>query len=302
MAAMKRLTATAAITILLLAGCASEPSTPDGEVAQNEPESSTKKQEKRDDEKKKRGKRANGGESPEEASADGKRSKGAGAGEDRDEGDSTPDASDSGSAATYPAAGSYSFAQEGHEEFCDRAGRCQKEKLPARMPVDISYEERSSSSAVVITDQQASGSRRMRTWTRFESGGADITKVYVEFEYSGFRIERTYVPQPAVDALRFPLTAGESWSGEWKASTSGSYRVEVGRARELQIGGRTVRAFPVDTVTEFSGDFEGKSRIVAFIDPETKSIVAADGVLNITSQFGRYSTVFETKLVSGPGY
>ena len=301
---MTRLMAvTAALMVLLLGSCASEPEpgADDGNTATAESGQSDSKDEKKDRKKKQRGP---GGDSREKASEDGDRSPGAG-GKDRTEGGSPKERSgnpSNGETSPYPAAGTYTFSQSGYEEFCDSAGRCEKEDLPARQPVEVSFDERSESSAVIVTDQEASGSRRARTWTRFTPEGAHITKVYIEFEYSGFRFERTYVPQPPVEAMRFPLTAGEKWSGQWKASTSGSYTVEIGRPRRLQIGGKTVTAYPVDTVTEFRGDFEGKSRLVAYIDEETKSIVATNGALNVTSQFGRYSTVFDTKLASGPGY
>ena len=303
---MKRLIAALA-ALFLLASCAAGDSVDDPPdqtfVEPGETADGDKGDDRKDGSDKKKGKEKGpgGGKSSEEGSTGGGDSEGSGSG-GGNEGDSTPDESDNGSDLAYPAAGTYTFTQEGYEEFCDQAGRCDKEDLPARLSIDVSYEKRSGSSALAVSDQEGSGSRHTRTWTRFTSAGAHVTKVYVEFDYSGFRFERTYVPQPAVEALRFPLTAGESWSGRWEASTSGSYSADVGRPRSIEIGGKTVRVFPVDTVTEFRGDFNGKSRLVAYIDSETNAIVATDGVLNVTSNFGRYSTLFETELESGPGY
>lgn len=240
-------------------------------------------------------------ESPEEASAGVGAAEGGSDDEDRDEGVSANRGSGSRGSSAYPTAGTYTFAQSGYEEFCDSAGRCDKENLPSRQPTKLSYDQRTDDSAVVVMEQQA-GSRVARSWTRFTPSGAHITKLYVRMVYSGFRFERTYIPQPPVEAFRFPFQEGEAWSGRWKAQTSGTYSVRIGAPREIEIGGRTVTAFPVDTTTTFTGDFEGRSRITAFVDPRTKSVVASDGALNVTSQFGRYSTVFETKLLGGPGY
>lgn len=300
------------VSVLLLTACASG-ETPDapGPDALVDRETNSAKKEGAGDKSGAQKRRTPSGEDPGGASADA----GGGAGdsgvEDRDGGTSTDRGSGaragSGSGGTgggspYPAPGNYRFAQSGYEEFCDSAGRCDKEDLPSRQPVKLSYERRTNDSAVVVTEQEASDSRMARSWTKFTRSGAHITKMYVRFVYSGFRFERTYVPKPPVEAVRFPLTEGESWSGRWKASTSGSYSVRVGAPRRVEVGGRSVAAYPVDTTTKFRGDFEGRSRITAYIDAHSKSIVATDGVLNVTSQFGRYTTVFETRLVTGPGY
>jgi hypothetical protein len=309
---MKRIAPILLTTLLLVTGCASgEPEGVDDTVtiAEDEKDDAAKDGKgSANGDKKKDGKRGpdkqrkRSDESPEEASADGNGTGGGGAGEDRDEGVSANRGSGStNSTQPYPAAGTYTFAQSGYEEFCDSAGRCDKENLPSRQPTKLSYDQRTDDSAVVVMEQQA-GSRVARSWTRFTPSGAHITKLYVRMVYSGFRFERTYVPQPPVEAFRFPFQEGEAWSGRWKAQTSGTYSVRIGAPREIEIGGRTVTAYPVDTTTTFTGDFEGRSRITALVDPRTKSVVASDGALNVTSQFGRYSTVFETKLLGGPGY
>ena len=311
---MKRITPLLLAAALVLTACASGNQPTDDLGAAPERSHSS------DGGRKGKGKqRKPGGEDPRGASADGKATGGGNAGEDRDGGTSTNGGSgtrgtgsDGGTSAArgsgtrdqgaYPAAGTYTFAQSGYEEFCDSAGRCDRSKLPSRQPVKLSYEDRSGSSAVLVTEQKASDARVARTWTRFTPSGAHITKVYVQMEYSGFRFERTYVPEPAVEAMRFPYTAGEGWSGRWQASTSGSYSVKVGAATKTEVGGSGVTAYRIDTSTEFRGDFQGKSRVTAYYDVDTKALIAAEGVLNVTSQFGRYSTAFDTDLLSGPGY
>ena len=312
---MRKVAGALLAVLLLMSACASEGEAPPAGPGGNEPpgfdsEANNDKDKSKNktgsDKKQRKGsgskERTNGDEATGGASAGSNDAEGGEGSKDRDEGGSTNGGSGTQGPSPYPAAGSYSFAQSGYEEFCDSAGRCDKEQLPARQPMKLSYESRSGSSAVVVSEQEASGSRVARTWTKFTPSGAHITKLYVRFVYSGFRFERTYVPEPAVESLRFPFTAGERWSGKWKASTSGSYSVRVGSRSPMTVGGRTITVYPVDTTTEFRGDFEGKSTITTYFDADTKAVVAADGVLNVTSQFGRYTTVFETKLASGPGY
>jgi hypothetical protein len=306
---MKRIAPILLTLALLVAGCAGEtvPSEESARTSQAEaPGSQVGKDSKKNEKPRDKGKpdkkqRERGGEDPGGASAGVGAAEGGSDDEDRDGGTSTNRGSGTQESRPYPVSGTYTFAQSGYEEFCDSAGRCDKEDLPSRQPTKLTYEQRTDDSAVVVMEQSA-GSRMARTWTRFTPTGANITKLYVRMVYSGFRFEQTYVPRPPVEAFRFPLEEGAAWSGRWKAQTSGSYSVRVGAPRQLEIGGRTVTAYPVDTTTNFTGDFEGRSRITALVDPRTKSIVASDGALNVTSQFGRYSTVFETKLLGGPGY
>lgn len=307
---MRRTAALLLATALLLAGCASEGQQVDdlgasGVAVENDSASDKAKESKGKDSRKKdkpgSKERQRSGEDPGGASAGAGDAEGDDGTEDRDGGTSTTRGSGT-RRPSFPAAGTYTFAQSGYEEFCDPAGRCDRNKLPSRQPVKLTYESRSGSSVTLVTEQKASDSRVARTWTRFTPSGAHITKVYVLMEYSGFRFERTYVPEPAVESMRFPFTGGEAWSGRWQASTSGSYSVKVGGATKTEVGGRGVTAYRIDTSTEFRGDFQGKSSVTAYYDVDTKALIAAEGVLNVTSQFGRYSTAFDTNLLSGPGY
>ncbi|MDQ3941319.1 MAG: hypothetical protein M3238_08215 [Actinomycetota bacterium] len=208
---------------------------------------------------------------------------------------------DDRSSALFPAAGSYAYSQSGYEEFC-QAATCDRQDLPARQPVAVSHAATGPDSGVVVTEIEASDNRLLRTRTRYDRAHALVTKVYVRFAYEGFTFEETYTPKPPVDSLRFPLRRGAAWSGSWRDSTSGDYRVEVFAPSSVDVGGRSVRAFRVQTFTAFRGQFSGRSKIDTWIDPATKAIVRTRGVLNVTSAFGRYSTSFATRLRSGPDY
>ena len=206
----------------------------------------------------------------------------------------------SGGAALFPASGRYVYSQNGYEEFC--AATCDRQKLPARQPVTSTIADRSAGSASVVTEMRSSGARLTRTTTRYSRASADITEVYIKFSYGGYAFNQTYRPQPAVESLRFPMTGGDSWSGSWKGSVSGDYRVSVAGNEAVTAGGRSVSAMKLQTRTHFRGDFEGTANATVWIDPRTKAIVKTAGNLAVDSNFGSYSTAFSTALVSGPGY
>lgn len=208
---------------------------------------------------------------------------------------------ESDGAAAYPAAGSYVFSQRGTEQFCDTSGNCDEDPLPHRQPTSVSYTSRSDDSAVVVSEVRA-GRRVARTTAHFGPGNVVVTELYVRLDYGGISFERTYTPEPPVEAYRFPFRPGASWSGSWRDDTSGKYSVSVGDKRTITVGGRSVSAYPVRMRMELSGDFDGKSDATTWVDPRTRSIVATSGALNVSSAFGRYSTVFRTTLIEGPGY
>ena len=205
-----------------------------------------------------------------------------------------------GGVALFPASGRYVYSQNGYEEFC--AATCDRQKLPARQPVTSAVADRSSGSALVVTEMRSSGSRLTRTTTRYSRASADITEVYVKFSYGGYEFNQTYRPQPAVESLRFPIVGGDSWSGSWKGAVSGDYQVSVAGKETLTAGGRSVDAVKLQTRTRFRGDFEGTANATVWVDPRTKAIVRTAGNLAVDSNFGSYSTAFSTALVSGPGY
>lgn len=208
---------------------------------------------------------------------------------------------DDGSSAFAPAAGTYVYDQNGYEEFCD-ASSCDREDLPPTQDVATTHEKRSANEVVVVTEAQASDSRFTKTTTRHTRARALITNVQIRFNYQGFRFNNSYQPEPPIEAVRYPLQEGSSWSGSWEDSTSGRYSIEVGAKRSVMVGNATVQAFPVRTRTTFSGEFEGRADVVTWIDPATAAIVKLEGEIRVQSVFGRYGSEFSASLRSAPGY
>jgi hypothetical protein len=154
----------------------------------------------------------------------------------------------------------------------------------------------------MISDERISSRRSNETTFKITRGGALITRAHVRFEDEGFRYENTYRPKPPIESLVFPLKVGRSWSGRWDADTSGRYEIDVVGRDAVDAGGRRVNAFRLDTVTFFTGEFEGRADVTVWIDPDTTMVVRSSGHLEIESVFGSFESEFETTLDSGPGY
>lgn len=299
----RRLGSLALVAILLSAGCSDEPTLPSGsDVAPGATDSTDGPGEGKT--------RASGKDR-----RDGDRPSGAGTskgtGSDRratrnrergsNGGDTRPSDGSGSSALAYPAAGTYVYAQSGYEEFCQTTS-CEREDLPREQSVQTTYRKRSENAATLVSEARMSSSRLTRTTYRFTSEKALITDVYTRFEYENVRFEDSYRPDPPVEALRFPLTPGQSWSGRWKDKTSGRYEISVGPRERVRTATGTVSAFRIDTSVRFEGQFEGSSDALVWFDPDTKTIVKSEGEMDIRSAFGRYRSEFSTVLDSGPGY
>ncbi len=268
-------------------GPAAEETEGDGDAAQNEDDDS-----KSDSDGKGQGKRAAGtGEGTE--NDDGTRVAG---GSDGGEG-----GEDDGSSSWYPQQGIYTYAQRGWEEFCD-ATSCDKQDLPPTQEIKTTYKEHSADAVVVVTEAEASDNRFVRTTTRHTPGGAFVTNVYIKFSYQNTSFNNSYEPEPPVEVLRLPLESGMRWSGEWSDRTSGDYEIEVGSRETIKVGGRSVQAFPLHSVTHFRGDFDGTSTVTVWIDPATAAAVKTKGGIDVDSFFGTYRSEFTATLRDGPAY
>ena len=154
----------------------------------------------------------------------------------------------------------------------------------------------------MITEVQASNGRYVRTTTHFTPDAAFVTEVYYRLVYGGLRLEEQYNPDPPVPQLRFPLRAGREWKASWKAGTSGDYHARVTGVEAVSVGGASVDAYRIETLTNFRGELEGKASIVMWVDPATRAVVRTKGALNLRASYGSYNTTFETTLASAPGY
>ena len=316
-----RMLALAAITLLLLAGCSEGPSP--SEPAQEgaaAPSTGATEDAGRDKKAKESDEGAGGAKNgARPGRKDGSGDAGAGSGDaggdasggggDGDGGGgggggdlSEGSGEDDRSSALYPAAGNYVYDQRGFERMCDTTS-CDRQPLPSRQRVSVTYEKRSANEAVVVSEARASRTRTVRTTTHFDRRRARVTKVHASFSYEGFTLNNTYTPQPPVEVFRFPVRAGATWSGRWKdPRVSGSFRVRVVGRDPVTAAGRTVQAFRIQMVTNFKGEFNGRGTTTTWLDPATKAVVAANGTLDLNSAFGRYYTSFKTSLRSGPGY
>lgn len=287
-----------AALLLLTTACGSdEPTAADGTVEQEGDENEGASGD--DDDAARSGK---------DKSSDKMGAKGTGEGAENDDGTRVGGGSDGGeggdddeSSSWYPQRGVYTYAQSGWEEFCD-ATSCDKQDLPPTQDVETTYKEQSPSAVVVVTAAETSDSRFVRTTTRHTRDGAFVTNVYIKFSYQNTSFNNSYEPEPPVEILRLPLERGMQWSGEWSDRTSGDYEIEVGEREAVEVGGRTVHAFPLHSVTHFRGDFDGTANVTVWIDPATAAVVKTKGGMDVDSFFGTYRTEFTATLREGPSY
>ena len=198
-----------------------------------------------------------------------------------------------GDSLGYPAAGEYSYAQEGFERFC-QGPSCSKQPLPETATITASITDRSASDVTVVSESRSSDRQTIRSTTRYTRAAALIAKVVIDFSFGSFDFSQEYEPQPPVESLSFPLEVGKSWRGRWKARTSGDYRMNVVSANN--------GVFRIETVTNFRGDFSGRAQATIWVDGSNGVVVRTDGQIAVASGFGEYSSSFRTLLRSGPGY
>jgi hypothetical protein len=203
--------------------------------------------------------------------------------------------------AAYPASGTYVYSQKGTESFCDPSGSCERYDLPRTQRIATSYGQRTQTEAIVITEVESNG-RYVRTTMHFTPQAGFVNEVYYRLTYEGLTLQERYNPDPPVPQLRFPLRTGRVWKASWEAGTSGDYRASVTGIERMDVGGRTIDAFRIETTTSFRGDLDGKASIVTWIDPATRALVATNGALNVRASYGSYNTTFQTTLRSAPGY
>ena len=195
-----------------------------------------------------------------------------------------------------PRSGRFRYAQSGWEEFC--AGPCRRHDLPPAHTVDASVARVGSGKLRVVTESKSSEDRSVRTTSLLSSGALEVTEVVLRY---GTMSER-YEPDPPVRSLRLPLTVGDTWSSSWTADTSGRLDVRVLGKDSLQVDGRRVETFRLDTVTTLRGDFRGTLTSIVWVDPDTATTVRTSGRARLRTDYGRFSSNFETMLLEGPGY
>lgn len=205
-------------------------------------------------------------------------------------------------AAIYPAAGDYVYAQSGTEQFCDPTGNCDEQDLPPTQRVESGFERRGRSDALVVQEAHMSDGRYVRTKLHFTPEAAFVTDVYYKLVYRGFNITEEYAPDPPVPSVRFPLSEGKQWDATWSADTSGDYHARVAALEQVDVNGKAVDAYRIETLTHFRGEYDGKASVVLWFDVQSKTIVRTNGALSLKASYGSYSTTFETTLKSAPGY
>jgi hypothetical protein len=200
----------------------------------------------------------------------------------------------------FPRAGSYVYSQQGYEEFC--TSTCASDPLPRMRSASVSHDAGSRNAIVVIETTRVSSHRTLRTVTRHTRTAARVAEVVDVFTGDGTRHRIRYRPAPTIETLELPLRAGNAWSGAWRGTASGSYRMRVGGFDRIRTAGRSIRAARIVVRMGFRGRYDGYGVVTLWVDPASRVTVASVGSIEVSSGFGRYTSDFDTRLRRGPGY
>jgi hypothetical protein len=105
----------------------------------------------------------------------------------------------------------------------------------------------------------------------------------------------SFSPRPAVLALG---STTSSWTGTFKGSTSGNYRVEITGRRSFKIGGETVKAVGLQSDATYTGNAEGTRRTMTWLAIDRSIVLQESGESRITVGGGDERLEYETKLLS----
>ena len=283
---------------LLVAGACSGSSTPATDVARN---GSQQAQPEETDEKEPDGVRAKtrAGKKNEKSGRPAAGSKAA----DVTEGADATGGSSKGRARplALPARGSYSYVQDGWEEFC-QAQRCDRRDLPPQEEMQIRYRGRSARRATFVSKIESGSGGQAITYVVTRQRVL-ISRVDNDVSYQGFEYSTHLVPDPPIVSALLPLEVGKQWSGAWTDKgnfADGSYRMRVVKEETVSLRGRRERVFVLDITLNFEGDNEGTNETRVWVDPDDLTILSSKGRVDVTSGFGTYRSKFSTAYSSGP--
>lgn len=105
----------------------------------------------------------------------------------------------------------------------------------------------------------------------------------------------SFNPRPAVLALS---GSQSSWTGGFKGTTSGSYRVEIIGRRTLTIGGTKVKAVGLESTATYQGEATGTRRTVTWLAIDRSLVLQEEGTSTIEVGGGSERLEYRTRLLS----
>lgn len=206
-----------------------------------------------------------------------------------------------GSGSIFPTPGEYVYAQSGTETLCSATACGTPRPLPDRMYATVAHAGRAGGADSLGLEFRIAQGRTVRVDARYTSSAAMLQRFRAEFTEAGITQTETIEPQPALALLKFPLSQGARWSGEFTdGESSGRYAFRVIARETIKAGGRQVRAWKIDGSIEASGDGDASIQLTTWIDPESRAFMRLSGSIDATYELARYKASFTQTLISAP--
>lgn len=118
--------------------------------------------------------------------------------------------------------------------------------------------------------------------------GVAAREVRNKVEMGPVTVDKTVVFNPVMFVSRFPFAMGQTWEGEWKGDTSGSYKGKTFDHGTLTIGGKEVEVWATEVVMEMRGEVEGDVVTRSWVAPDYSMVVKQYQETNVRSGPGEY--------------
>ena len=187
-----------------------------------------------------------------------------------------------------PEPGVYRYATTGTETVPGEAGA---RRLPRESEALVTPSR--TLKGVTCFGSQRTFSDRTRIPEVYVLRGEDVYITALGFDTPN--LVESFNPRPAVLAVSGTETV---WSGSFKGSTSGDYRVEIIGRRNLRIGGKSVRAVGLRSDANYQGEAEGSRRTTTWLAADRSMVLQEEGESVLVVGGGEQRLRYRTKLVS----
>jgi hypothetical protein len=188
-----------------------------------------------------------------------------------------------GAGVALPPAGTFTYAQQGEERFSFAGAPETRRALPSRMTITVSGSGASRGLNVAYSDQRSD-----QVQVREEAGQVLLVRDVIRVDAGGAEQSTDFQPTPAIPLLpsREP---GHAFTGQFKASMSGTYAGKVLRQESIRVGTKEVPCLVVLLDLRFtSGELIGTNSTTTWWDLETGRLVQQDLKIDVDRDGVKY--------------
>jgi hypothetical protein len=187
-----------------------------------------------------------------------------------------------------PDPGIYLYATTGTQTTPGESGR---EQLPHQTESLVTPARKTKD--LVCFGSERSLSARTKIPEVYVLRGEDVYITALGFDTPN--LVESFNPRPAVLALG---STTSSWTGSFKGSTSGTYRVEIVGRRSFKVGGETVKAVGLQSDATYTGEASGSRRTMTWLAIDRSLVIQESGQSRIKVGGGDERLDYETELLS----